>query len=131
MTATITGNMDWVQERLQTAQTRQQRNANRSRREVDFDVGDMVMVSTKNWNTGRPSKKLDYQWAGPFQVLAREGNAFHIELPASIKVHPVINPEYLRKATTTEPLPGQEAEAPPPITVNDQDEWEVEEILAS
>ncbi|ODM21112.1 hypothetical protein SI65_04165 [Aspergillus cristatus] len=89
------------------------------------------MVSTKNWNTGRPSKKLDYQWAGLFQVLAREGNTFHIELPASIKVHPVINPEYLRKATTMEPLPGQQAEAPPPITVNDQDEWEVEEILTS
>lgn len=122
---------DWVQERLRTAQARQQRNANRSRREVDFDVGDMVMVSTKNWNTGRPSKKLDYQWAGPFQILAKEGNAFRIELPASIKVHPVINPEYLRKATTTESLPGQQAEPPPPITVNDQDEWEVEEILAS
>lgn len=48
-----------------------------------------------------------------------------------MKVRPVINPEYLRKATTTEPLSGQQAEAPPPITVNDQDEWEVEEILAS
>ncbi|ODM17663.1 hypothetical protein SI65_06451 [Aspergillus cristatus] len=91
----------------------------------------MVMVSTKNWNTGQPSKKLDYQWAGPFQVLAKEGNAFCIELPASIKVHPVINPEYIRKATTTEPLPGQQTEEPPPITVNDQDEWEVEEIVAS
>jgi len=45
----------------------------------------MVMVSTKNWNTGGPSKKLDYQWAGPFQVLTKEGNAFCIELPASTK----------------------------------------------
>jgi len=89
------------------------------------------MVSTKNWNTGRPGKKLDYQWVGPFQVLAKEGNAFCINLPASVKIHPVINPEYLRRATTTEPLPGQQMEEPPPITVNGQDEWEVEEIIAS
>lgn len=122
---------DWVQEQIRTTQARQQRNANRSRREVDFDVDDMIMVSTKNWNTGRPSKKLDHQWAGPFQILAKEGNAFRIDLPDSIKVHPVINPEHLRRASTSEPLPGQHADAPPPITVNDQDEWEVEEILAS
>lgn len=122
---------DWVQERIRTAQARQQRNANRSRREVDFDVDDMIMISTKNWNTGRPSKKLDYQWAGPFRILAKEGNAFRIDLPTSIKVHPVINPEHLRRASTSEPLPGQHADEPPPITVNDQDEWEVEEILAS
>lgn len=122
---------DWVQERIRTAQARQQRNANRSRREVDFDVDDMIMVSTKNWNTGRPSKKLDYQWAGPFRILAKEGNAFRIDLPASIKVHPVINPEHLRRASTSEPLPGQHADALPPTTVNDQNEWEVEEILAS
>ena len=98
---------------------------------MDFDVDDMIMISTKNWNTGRPSKKLDYQWAGPFRILAKEGNAFRIDLPASIKVHPVINPEHLRRASTSEPLPGQHADEPPPITVNDQDEWEVKEILAS
>ncbi|OJJ83804.1 uncharacterized protein ASPGLDRAFT_58228 [Aspergillus glaucus CBS 516.65] len=45
-------------------------------------------------------------------------------------VHRVIYPEYLRKATT-EPLLDQHAEAPPPITVDGQVEWEVEEILAS
>lgn len=39
--------------------------------------------------------------------------------------------EGLRKATNTELLPGQQAEEPPPITVNGQDEWEVEEIIAS
>lgn len=41
------------------------------------------------------------------------------------------NPEYLRKAAATEPLPGQHVEPPPPFTVNDQDESEVEEILVS
>lgn len=41
------------------------------------------------------------------------------------------NPEYLRKAAATEPLPSQHVEPPPPFTVNDQDESEVEEILVS
>lgn len=30
-----------------------------------------------------------------------------------------------------EPLSGQHAEPPPPITVNNQDKWEVEDILVS
>lgn len=71
---------------------------------MDFDVDDMIMVSTKNWNTGRLGKKLDHHWTGPFRILAKEGNAFRIDLPDSIKVHPVINPEHLQRVSTSEPF---------------------------
>jgi len=48
------------------------------RRPVDFGVGDKVWVSTKGWRTERPSKKLDYQQAGPFKVIAKEGHSFRL-----------------------------------------------------
>ena len=78
----------------------------------------------------RPSRKLDQQMAGPYTVLEQVGNAFRIDLPPSIKIHPVISTDKLRKAAE-DPLPGQLQESGLPIVVNGQDEWDVEKVLAS
>jgi hypothetical protein len=67
--------------------------------------------------------------AGPYKVLEKVGtNAYRIELPASIKVHDVVNASKLRKAADN-PLPGQIEDEPPPIEVDGEYEWEVEKIL--
>ena len=112
------------------AQGRQRVQANKHHREIDFEVGDRVYVSTKHWNTGRRSRKLADQMAGPFPTIAREGNAYRLQLPSGINVHPVINPEYLRKDPNN-PLSGQTEDPQPPIEINGENEWEVEKIPAS
>lgn len=115
---------------MAAAQDRQRIQTNRHRREETFEIGDWVMVTTKNWNLGRPSRKLADQAAGPYRVIEKIGHAYKLALPEQIKVHPVFSPEKLRRAPRTDPLPGQIPDPPPPITVDDQDEWEVEKILA-
>ena len=69
---------------LERSQQAMAKQANKHRRELDFDVGDYVWVTTKNWKTNRPSRKLGYQMAGPYEVLERVGNAYRLWLPNSI-----------------------------------------------
>ena len=47
------------------AQQRQATQANKKRREPDFDVGDYVDLTPKGFTTSRPSAKLDQQMQRP------------------------------------------------------------------
>ena len=38
---------------------------------IIFIFGDLVLLSTKNISSTRPSKKLDYKKIGPFKVLKK------------------------------------------------------------
>jgi hypothetical protein len=68
--------------------------------------------------------------AGPYIVLKQVGNAFRIDLLPSIWIHLVISANKLCKAAN-DPLLGQLQEPGLPIIVNGQEEWDVDEVLAS
>ena len=61
--------------------------ADRQRRDVtNFDIGDLVYLSTKNLPLKWPSSKLGPLYIGPFLVLESIGEvAYRIKLPKDIK----------------------------------------------
>lgn len=115
---------------IKKAQDKKARDVDSHRRAVNFDVGDYVYVTTKNFLTDRPSKKLDLQMAGPYQILEKVGHSYKVDLPASMKVHKIFSPDKLRKASNN-PVPGQKQDPPPPISIAGDAEYEVQEILDS
>lgn len=119
-----------AQENMAKAQTQMVHQANKHRQDITFEVGDMVYLSTKNLKTDRPSKKLDHKRIGPYQVLARHGESYKVDLPASVKIHDVFHPSLLSKASA-DPLPGQENEPSPPIVVDQHEEWFLDGIIDS
>ena len=102
--------------------------ANRKRSDAAYDRGDMVFLSSRNISTERPSRKLDDKMLGPFRVSDKVGSSYRLELPSSMRIHDVFHPSLLRKAAI-DPLPGQQTEPPRPVVVDDQEEWEIDDIL--
>ena len=55
----------------------------------DIDIGDLVMLNTKNIRTKRPTKKLTPRLYGPFKVLEKRGNrAYKLDIPSLWKINP-------------------------------------------
>ena len=70
--------------------------ANRRQEEgEEYRVGDLVLLSTKDlkWQMKeRRSEKLTEHFVGPYKVKGIiSSNAIELELPKSIKIHPVVN----------------------------------------
>jgi len=98
---------------------------------VEYKVGDLMLLSTKDlkWQmVGRRSEKLTEQFVGLYRVkkiiLA---NAVELDLPSTIKIHPVVNISRIRKYTGQ--VDSQRKETPKPVIIEGEEKWEVEKIL--
>ncbi|MBW0588260.1 hypothetical protein O181_127975 [Austropuccinia psidii MF-1] len=98
----------------------------------DFQPGDKVWLASKNIKTTRPTKKLSERWLGPFEVLKKIGShAYHLKLPQQWKsVHPVFHVSLLEPVKHST-IPNQHQLPPPPVLVEEQEEWEVAQVLDS
>lgn len=88
----IKAQLDRAKECLKRAQDRQSEYANVHRKDVSFQVGDHVMLHTKNLTlTG--VRKLLPRWLGPFKVVKRVNPvAYRLELPKAMgRIHPVFH----------------------------------------
>ncbi|SJL16481.1 uncharacterized protein ARMOST_20007 [Armillaria ostoyae] len=79
-----------------------------------------------------PKKKLDDKHVGQFKILEKTGaSAYKLGLPPHWKIHPCFN-EKLLTPYTPPSFPNQEQPPPPPPDlIEDEEQWELEEVLNS
>jgi hypothetical protein len=132
---------DEARKNLLSAQADQKRFADRHRREELFAPGDEVLLSTKDLKQvvspdQNRAAKLTGRFIGPLKITrVINENAYELELPPQLKIHPVQNVSKLRRYRRSpaqfagRPTP---APRPPPECVDPagDPEYTVERILA-
>jgi len=121
-----------VKAALEKAQEEMRKFADRKRgKGEEYRVGDLVLLSTKNlkWQMkGRQLEKLTECFVGPYKIKGIiSSNAVELELPKSIKIHPVVNVSRVRLYRPQ--VEGQKKTPPKPVIIKGEEEFEVEKIL--
>jgi hypothetical protein len=108
---------------LQAAQQRQKAFADQHRRDLQFAVGDEVLLSTRNIKVKTAgTHKLLPKWLGPFKVQKRVNPvAYKLDLPASLKIHPVFHVSLLKRYERS----GRVQPPPVPEIIDGEMEYEV------
>ena len=128
--------MKEIQEEAKVAlgkvQEEMKKYVDKKRAEVnEYKVGDLVMLSTKDLKyqmMGRRTEKLMERFVGPYKIKKIISlNAVELELPSTVKIHPVVNISRIRRYV--EQVEGQRKEQPAPVVIEGEKEWEVERIL--
>ena len=97
----------------------------------EYKIGNLVLLSTKDlkWQMiERRSEKLTEWFIGPYRVKGIVStNAIELELPSSIKIHPIVNVSqvWLYKPQ----VEGQKKTLPKPVIIGEEKEFKVEKIL--
>jgi len=81
---------------LKKAQEDMRKYIDRKRSDIDkYKVGDLVMLSTKDLKyqmVRRKTEKLTERFVGPYKIKeVVSSNTVKLELPTTVKIHPVVN----------------------------------------
>ncbi len=115
---------------FQDAQAWQVKQANKKRREPDFDIKDMVYILIKGQIIDWLSRKLAAQNDGFFEILEKIRYLYRLILPDRLKIYDIFHVDRFWKARIDAFL-GQKEEILEGIIVEDEFYQEVEKILSS
>jgi len=98
-------------------------------RKGGLKVDDNMWLENKNIHLNRLSKKLDNKRYRPFRISKdiRLG-AFELELPEEWMIYNVFNEDLLTRCMELKFKEQHEELAPPPMIINEEEEYKVEEV---
>ena len=99
--------------------------ANRHRRDLSFEVGQRVWLSTKHLPLRVASRKLAALWSGPYDIIGRIGSvAYRLKIPTTWNIHDVFHVSQLKQVVGN-------VQVEQGIKVDGQEEFEIEKLLGT
>ena len=124
--------VDQALQNMKKAQDRQKKYADQRRRDLEVQVGDEVLLSTRNLPVSVAvggSRKLGPLYCGPFRVLEKLTAAYKLELPPHMQIHPVFHVSQLKLYRKPQSEERKYSKPYPIVTSEGTEEYEVEEIV--
>jgi hypothetical protein len=122
-----------LKEQITEAQVRYKETADRNRTPIlTYNIGDETFILAKYIKTTRPSPKFSEMYLGPFEIIAKPStHAFTFQLPQHLRsIHPVFHVSQIEPHFPN-PFPECSESPPPPIMLEDGDEYELKALLDS
>ncbi|KAJ7961417.1 Retrotransposon protein, putative, Ty3-gypsy subclass [Quillaja saponaria] len=127
-------NIDIARAYLEKASKRMKKWADKGRRQLEFQVGDLVLVKlTKEKLKGLRGQdhKLILKYEGPLPIVSKVGKvAYKIDLPPWMKIHPVIHVSNLKPYHPDPEDPARNQSTRPAVNLKKPPSRVAEEILA-
>jgi hypothetical protein len=123
----LRADLQQARDALQASQLRHAKYANAKRRDYTFRVGDKVWLSAKHLHLTKAEnakQKLQPRFYGPFKVIGVVSPvAYRLELPSTVKIHPVIHISHLKAYSDgSTAFPQRPEYKPPPFPQVIEDE---------
>jgi transposase InsO family protein len=124
---------DAAARRWRSAQEEQAKYHNQRRTPRSYNVGDLVLLSTKNLKLRLPSRKMSPRFEGPFRVLEAIGaQAYRLALPQEYsRIHDVFHVSLLEPWHDRHEQDATAERMPVALEVNGGEEYEIEKVLSA
>jgi hypothetical protein len=120
----------FVRAKLTQAQAYQAKFYDRGRKEAQFAVNDLVMLSTKFIRSIRPKKKLDKKFEGPLRITeVINPQAYRLDLPEGVKFYNAFHVSLLEPYKASERFPAKSGPLWNTLDPGEPDIYDVEKIL--
>ena len=130
LTVKINEILVFTKQHLAEAQKAMSRQANKHWKDVNYEVRDMMFLNSRNIKTQQLLKKMNNKIFESFKIVIKVRRAFQLKLSRTMLIHNVFHASLLQKAVT-DLLLRQKQTPSLLIVMNDQEEWEVNEIQNS
>ncbi len=104
--------------------------ANKHRKKINYEIESKMFLNERNIVTARLFKKLNDKMLNSFKVKNSVDWFYKLKLSETMHIHDIFHSELLRSAVN-DSLSDQKNEPSKSIVVNDEDEWEIDDILNS